>query len=199
MNELREKITDFIFMQGEAEECDAVFCAGTSYPSIPEYAAELYKGGYAPLIFVGGRYSITKGRFCGVKEKADVYTGDYLTESEFYRDVLAKNGVPESAILWEDRSTYTKENAVYARELADEKGVTVGRAILLCHSFHARRAYMYYKLQFPDTEIIPIGLPFHGVTRENWYQSEIGLTRVMGEMRRIGEQFSLSELDDLFK
>ncbi len=199
MNELREKITDFIFMQGEPRECDAIFCAGTSYASVPEHAAQLYAEGIAPVIFVGGRYSITCGRFEGVKDKAERYTGHYTTEAEFYTDVLLKNGVPAEAILAEHRSTFTKENAVYARELAEEKGIACRRALLLCHCFHARRAYMYYKLQFPETEFIPLGVPFHGVTRDNWWESEEGIRRVMGELKRIGEQFTVDEIKDLMK
>lgn len=197
MEELREKITDLIFMSGRPQESDAIFCAGTSYPSIPERAAELYKAGYAPVVFVGGRYSIKKGYFSGVKEKAEVYSGDYATEAEFYTDVLVKNGVPESAVLSEHSSTYTKENAVYARELANKNGIVCRRALLLCHSFHTRRAYMYYKLQFPETELIPVGVPFLGMTRENWFESEDGIERVMGEVRRIGEQFTVDELKGL--
>lgn len=197
MKELREKITDLIFMTGQAQSSDAIFCAGTTYPSIPERAAQLYREGYAPVVFVGGKYSITRGYFSGVKEKAEIYSGDYATEAEFYTDVLVKNGVPEGAILSEHRSTYTKENAVYARELADEKGIVCRRVLLLCHCFHARRAYMYYKLQFPETEIIPIGVPFRGMTRDSWHQSEEGIDRVMGELKRLGEQFTVDELKKL--
>jgi len=186
-------------MSAEACDSDAIFCTGTSYASVPEYAAQLYARGLAPVVFVGGRYSINIGRFEGVKDKPETYCGDYSTEAEFYSDVLLKNGVPEDAILAEHRSTYTKENAVFARKLASERGMVINKAILVCHSFHARRAYMYYKSQFPHTEILPIGVPFLGLTRDNWYMNESGVKRVMGELRRIGEQFSLEELKELLK
>lgn len=199
MNELREKITDFIFMRGEVRPCDVIFCAGTSYASIPEYAARLYLDGIAPMVFVGGKYSIKTGHFTAVKDKGDVYVGNYTTEAEFYRDVLLKNGVPKEAIFSEEMSTYTKENAVYARELATQNGFEFGRALLLCHSFHTRRAYMYYRLAFPQTEIIPIGIPFLGLTRDNWQDSPEGVERVMGEIKRIGEQFTNCELEELLK
>lgn len=199
MNELREKISDFIFMNAEPSKSDAILCTGTSYAAIPEFAAKLYGDGIAPFIFVGGRYSITVGSFTGVKDKADIYKSNYSTEAEFYTDVLLKNGVPRDAILAEHRSTYTKENAVCARELANERGIVIRRALLVCHSFHARRAYMYYKSQFHDTELIPIGVPATGVTKENWYESDHGIECVMGEVQRIGEQFSLDELKELLR
>lgn len=194
MKNLRDDITEFIFLQQEPGECDAIFCAGTSYPHIPERAAELFARGLAPFVFVGGAYSITKGHFTGVRAKADVYTGSYGTEAEFYTDVLVKNGVPLSAILAEHRSTYTKQNAVFARELADGRGLGIKRAMLVCQEFHARRCSMYYQLAFPDTELIPVPVSCDGITRENWAQSDYGISRVMGEVRRIGEQFTPEEL-----
>ena len=199
MDNLRKQITDFIFLNGNVAESDAIFCTGTSFASIPEYAASLYHKGVAPLIFVGGKYSITKGCFAGVADRADLYNQSFSTEAEFYAHVLTRNGVPENAILAEHESTYTKENAVFARRLAEENGIAIKRALLLCHSFHARRAYMYYTLSFPESEIIPVGVPFPGVTPADWHKSEMGISRVMGELSRIGEQFSLNELERLLK
>ena len=51
---------------------------------------------------------------------------------------------------------------------------------------------MYYQFTFPETEFIMVPVKdTHGgrITKENWYQSEIGVEKVMGELSRIGTQF----------
>ena len=51
---------------------------------------------------------------------------------------------------------------------------------------------MYYQFTFPETEFImvPVKDTHDGlITKENWYMSEIGVEKVMGELSRIGTQF----------
>ena len=62
-----------------------------------------------------GRYSVKIGKFAGVLDKPEIYSGDYATECEFYTDVLLKNGVPASAVICEDRSMHTRDNAFFSR------------------------------------------------------------------------------------
>ena len=93
------------------------------------------------------------GNFAGVLDREEYYNGDYETEWDFLKDVLIKNGVPEKAILREDQATFTYENAIYSRQVTDREHLDIKKAILCCKSCHARRALMYYKLLYPDTEI----------------------------------------------
>lgn len=72
-----------------------------------------------------GRYSTVLGHFAGVQDLAEQYGGNYETEWEFLRTVLQKNGVPEKAILREDKATYTYENALRSREVTDAAGIEV--------------------------------------------------------------------------
>ena len=48
---------------------------------------------------------------------------------------------------------------------------------------------MYYQICFPDTELL-IALRRGKVTRENWYRTDFGRQRVMGELARLGTQFT---------
>ena len=57
-------------------------------------------------------------------ERAD-YPDEYETEWHFLRAVLRKAGVPEEAILREDRSTFTWENALFSRRVTDAAGIRV--------------------------------------------------------------------------
>ncbi|MDR0861454.1 MAG: YdcF family protein [Oscillospiraceae bacterium] len=183
-------ITDFIFARDELVRSDIIFMPGDSNPAVPEAAADLYARGLAPLVMPCGRFSVKHGRFLGVRERADIYDGDYFTECDFYSDVLRKRGVPDAAILREDGSGMTKENGTFARRVADGLGLTVSRAIVCCKSFHARRSQMVYALAFPDAEILVHPVDVYGVTRDNWHTTAYGVERVMGELARCGNQFT---------
>ena len=183
-------ITDFIFVESVLKRCDVIFLPGSLDPAIPEKGAELYRAGYAPMLIPAGGVSFNRaGVFGGVRSKADIYDGNYQTECEFYTDVLIKNGVPIDAIVGEDESGYTKQNALLTRAVADNRGIMVQSAIIVCKSFHARRCLMSYGLAFPDTELMIAPIDFYGITRENWHTFEYGIERVLGELSRCGSQF----------
>jgi len=128
-----DDITDFIFLEDKMQKSDIIFIPGGSHPELGEYAAELWKQGFAPLIMPSGGVSIKTGKFNGAKSKKELYNKDYKTDCDFLEDVLIINGVSENSIICEDRSGYTKEN---------------------------------------------------------WYKTEVGINRVLGELQRCGNQFN---------
>ena len=184
-----QDITDFIFVSDKPQKSGAVFLPGGSFPDIPEKAAELYHEGYAPLLLPSGGVSVKTGKFHGVKSKREIYNKDYRTECEFYTDVLLKNGVPLAAILEENSSGTTMENAFFSRKAADKCGLNIKSAMIVCKSFHARRCLMLYQLAFPDTKLLVCPVDCYGITKENWFTFEYGIDRVFGELARCGNQF----------
>lgn len=182
---------DYIFQEDKIEKADIIFVPGNGYPQMAEQAAKLYHEGYAPYILPSGRYSILVGYFIGVQAKQDVYNGDYETEWEFLKDVLMKNGVPESAILKEDQSTFTYENAILSKKVTDGLGMDIKKAIMCCKNYHARRACMYYELLYPETKFMVVPACVDGINRENWRETEEGVDAVTGEITRIIKQFTL--------
>ncbi len=194
MNRNIKAITDFIFAEDEPQPSDVIMVVGGSHPEAAESAAELWQQGYAPIIMIGGGVSIKTGKFPGSHSKQDIYNGDYADECEFYTDVLVKNSVPEEVILGENKSSFTKENAIYARKLADENGLNVRKAILICKTFHARRCLLFYQFAFPNTEFYVKTFEGFGISKDNWYLSEYGVKRVLGELKRCGEQIDFTEL-----
>ena len=114
-----------------------------------------------------------------------------LTEWEFLRDVLMKNGVPREAILREDQATFTYENAIYSRQVTDREHLNIQKAILCCKACHARRALMYYKMLYPDTDFFVCSCCVDSVDKSNWSETNEGIDEVMGEMTRIIKQFSV--------
>ena len=185
-------ISDFIFIEDELQKADVILIPGGAYPELPELAAKLWEEGYAEYVVPSGAYAITEGKFAGVKSKKDLYTGDYETECDFYCDVLKQKGVLEKAIIREDKSQFTAQNAWFSKDILQEKGMMPKKAIICCKAFHARRCLMYYQFTFPDTEFIVVpAKDTHGglINKDNWYLSESGVAKVLGELNRIGSQF----------
>ena len=77
----------------------------------------------------------------------------------------------EKDILREDNAEYTYQNAFKSREVTDKLGIKINKAIICCKSFHARQCYTYYEWAYPNTEI--------------------GIDRVLGELKRSGSQFKI--------
>ena len=182
-------IGNFIFVSDEPEKADVIFLPGGSHPAQPEYASELYHRGYAKWLIPSGGVSVKRDKWPGVRSKADIYNGDYRSDCEFFTDVLLKNGVPASAIIEEDQSGHTRDNAFLSRKIVDECDVAVKTAMIVCKAFHARRCLMLYQMAFPDVNIKVCPVHCYNITKDNWYQTEAGIDRVLGELARCGNQF----------
>lgn len=189
-----QDIGDFIFVEDAPVKSDAIFVVGGSQPEAAELAADLWKQGYAPRICIGGGVSVKTGKFPGPKSKQDIYCKDYATEYEFYQDVLTINDVPEDAIFGEDRSGFTRQNALFAREAVEQSKIPVNTALLVCKAFHARRCLMFYQSAFPAVEFRVVPFAGFDVTRDNWFLSEYGIKRVLGELKRCGDQITPEDI-----
>ena len=184
-----DDITNFIFVSDEVGKADAIFLPGGSHPEQPEYAAKLYHQGYAKWLIPSGGISVKRDKWPGVRSKADIYNGNYQSDCEFFTDVFLKNGVPASAIIGEDKSGHTRDNAFLSRKAVDKRGVEIKTALIVCKAFHARRCLMLYQMAFPDVDIKVCPVHCYNITKDNWYQSEAGIDRVLGELARCGNQF----------
>lgn len=194
MNRMMKDIGDFIFLKDPPDKADAILVVGGSRPELAEIAADLWKNKMAPLVFIGGGVSIKTGKFPGPESKQDIYSKEYKTEYDFYRDVLLTNGVQEQAIIGEKRSSFTRENAFFARQVFDEKQIAPAKILLVCQNFHARRCLMFFQSAFPDTEFLIIPFEGTGFTKADWFQSKYGVQRVLGELSRCGNQFGFSDI-----
>jgi uncharacterized SAM-binding protein YcdF (DUF218 family) len=86
------------------------------------HALMLYEQGYVDtLIFTGGQGQANEP-----------------TEAEVGRRYALARGIPPSAILTEGASTNTRENLMYAREVAEENGID--SFLIVSTPYHMRRA-----------------------------------------------------------
>lgn len=189
MNRIISDISNYIFISDKPEKSDVIFLPGGSHPEQPEYAAQLYHKGFAKFLIPSGGVSVKRDKWPGVRSKADIYNGDYKSDCEFFTDVFAKNGVPATAIIGEDKSGHTRDNAFLSRKVVNEKEIEIKTALIVCKAFHARRCLMLYQMAFPNTEIKVCPVHCYNITKDNWYKSEQGINRVLGELARCGNQF----------
>ena len=114
-----------------SEEGDRVF-----------YGAQLYREGKAPIVIASGGRIEWKGS--GPPESGDIAV------------ILETLGVPKEAIIEEPRSLNTYENALYVRQILQEKGIK--RVLLVTSAMHMPRSLLIFKRQ--GIEAIPAPTDF---------------------------------------
>lgn len=175
-------VTEFIFVEHEPAQSDVIFVPGANpgHDAHVRRAAELYHAGYAPYILPSGKHAYGSQAVSGD-------TG-FATEWAWMHHCLLSLGVPDSAILREEEATFTWQNAQFSRQVTDHLGLTVQQGLLCCRSFHARRALLYYQAAYPNTVWRVCPGEEVGLTRDDWYLTREGRAKVLGEVRRLGDQ-----------
>jgi uncharacterized SAM-binding protein YcdF (DUF218 family) len=168
-------ITDFIFVETEISSADVILVPGSNHHQLMEKAAALYNQRLAPYILPSGGYKPHVG----------------TTEWEFLRNIGIEYGVPEEAILKEDKAQHTMENASFSLDLLIQKGISFNKVIVVCKAGHSRRALLSYQHVFPkEVEfLVSTVVDRHGITKDNWFLSEMGISRIMLEVQKIGKYF----------
>jgi uncharacterized SAM-binding protein YcdF (DUF218 family) len=91
-----------------------------------EWAYSLYREGYANKLILSG------ARGSGL-----------ISEAEAMKRYLMKLGVPEEAMLLEEKSTSTRENLLYSKAIMEQHGMKT--AIVATHRFHQKRVQVLSK------------------------------------------------------
>ncbi|MET0299945.1 MAG: YdcF family protein, partial [Flavitalea sp.] len=137
-------------------------------------AAELYLAGFAPLlVFSGGLGNFTK----------EVWT---RSEADLFADIAIKAGVPETAILRENKSTNTGENIIFTQKLLASKNLDPRSFIVVQKPYMERRSFATFKKHWPHKELM---VTSPQISFENYSTEEIPLERVInimaGDLQRI--------------
>lgn len=93
------------------------------------HAADLWRAGIAPYIICTGGQAESFPR----------------SEAAACRDVLRASHVPDNAILLEEQSRSTEENAIYSRRIMD--GMDITDVVLVSDSYHMLRASWLFHQQ----------------------------------------------------
>jgi uncharacterized SAM-binding protein YcdF (DUF218 family) len=118
-------------------------------------AAALYRAGYAPRVLLSGGQALMG-----------------LPIPDLQRLQALKNGIPDSALLYERTSTSTGEQARFLRPVLER--ARVGRAIVVTSSFHTRRARYLFRKAFAGSPVQIRVYPVHNdiYSPDGWWTRE---------------------------
>ena len=129
---------DYLGMHQTPEEADCIVGFGNFNTNIARRAAQLYLQGYAPrILFTGGLGRNTKRLM-------------QEPEAVIFARTAMECGVPEEAILLEDRSTNTAENILFTRAMLEEQGIPYGRILGVHQPFMERRICAAMGVYWPE-------------------------------------------------
>ena len=129
---------DYLGMHQTPEEADCIVGFGNFNTNIARRAAQLYLQGYAPrILFTGGLGRNTKRLM-------------QEPEAVIFARTAMECGVPEEAILLEDRSTNTAENILFTRAMLEEQGIPHGRILGVHQPFMERRICAAMGVYWPE-------------------------------------------------
>lgn len=179
-----KKITDYIFLKSDPQKANLALVFGTRHQEAINKVFELYHDGLVPKILVSGGINRVTGE----------------NEAKEMSNKLIQLGVKEGDIILENKSTNSLENVLFSKQVIGENiGFNkVKKIIAVVKHYHSRRALMTLKKHFPKTvELIPITYEIYGFTTDNWFNSEVGKEKVLGEWNKIPIYFKKGDIEEL--
>lgn len=173
---LSQLIWDYHQLGHPLRKAEAIMALGSHDTRVAVRAAELWLAGYAPLlVFSGGYGRLTEGNW--TEAEAD----------KFARIALGM-GVPESALLIENRSTNTGENIAFSYQELQERKIALQQLILVQKPYMERRTYATFKQQWPGPEV-EIMVTSPQISFEDYPNEEVSREEVihimLGDLQRI--------------
>ena len=128
-------------MNHQIEPADAILVLCSHDKKVAERGAELFLGGWAPLlIFSGGLGSITR----------DIWTEP---EADQFAKIAIAMGVSKERVLIENRSTNTGENILFTKQLLIARNIDPQKFILVQKPYMERRSFATFKKVWPEKDV----------------------------------------------
>jgi uncharacterized SAM-binding protein YcdF (DUF218 family) len=139
---LAKRLWDYHHMNHDLIKAECILALGSHDLRVAERAADLYLQEWAPLlVFSGGLGNFTQ----------NLWTE---SEADKFAAIAIRLGVPESAILVENRSSNTGENILFTEKLLEEKGIFPQNYIVVQKPYMERRSYATFKKHWPDKQLV---------------------------------------------
>jgi uncharacterized SAM-binding protein YcdF (DUF218 family) len=106
-------------------------------------------------------------------------------EADNMARVISRLGVPRSALLLEDQSHSTRENAVYTARLARAHGIH--RVVLVTSAIHMPRASLLFRQA--GLEVVPLAVP-ERPARDGWQQRWLPSRRALSRSGRAFKEYA---------
>ncbi len=171
---LAQILWDYHHINNTLEKADCILVLGSHDTRVAERGAELFLGGWAPLlIFSGGLGRLTQGTW--TEPEADKFAA-----------IAIEKGVPPNAIFIENKSTNTGENIVFTQSLLKEKNIAPQSFIVVQKPYMERRSFATFKRHWPDKKLI---VTSPQISFEQYPTGDIPLEKVIntmvGDLQRI--------------
>lgn len=169
-------ITAYVDIQAPPPGPTAHVIFGTNQEVPATIVAERFHAGLAPIVILTGGINRHNG----------------IVEAHMFKRLLAENGVPESAIRYEDQSANTWQNVEYSLEYI-RAAVASGLPVTAVSKWYHRRTIHCLRTFAPElTEIYGITWePIYSdtpVTRDNWPSHPDGRRRVLREWQEVSRR-----------
>ena len=140
-------VWDYHHVNHSLEPAECILVLGSHDTRVAGRAAELFHGGWAPLVvFSGNLGALTRGLW-------------NRPEAEIFADVAAAAGVPRERMLIENRATHTGENVDFSRELLARHGLHPRVAIAVQKPYMERRTLATFQTRWPQLRVIVTSPP----------------------------------------
>jgi uncharacterized SAM-binding protein YcdF (DUF218 family) len=121
---------------------DCIIVLGSHDTRVAERGAEVFLGGWAPLLVFSGHLGTLTSTLWS------------RSEAEVFADIAVGLGVPRDRIFIEARSTNTGENVDFSRQLLAERGIRPGKAIAVQKPYMERRTLATFRQRWPEIEVV---------------------------------------------
>jgi uncharacterized SAM-binding protein YcdF (DUF218 family) len=171
---LAEILWDYLHMGQTPKKSDCVLVLGSHDLRVAKRGAELYLEGFAPMIIFSGGF----GNYTKLVWKRP--------EAEKFAAVARRMGVPERAILIENKSSNTGENIEFVQKLLLERGLDPKSILLVQRPYAERRVYATVTKHWPRKTLTLTSppIPFRKYpTKDMPMETVIGI--LVGEIRKL--------------
>ena len=142
MRALAETIWRYHRLDQPLSKADAILVLCSHDRAVAGCAADLFLGGWAPLlIFSGGLGRITRRLWQD-------------PEADQFARIAIDRGVPRERILIENRSTNTGENILFTKRLLADRGIDPDAFIVVQKPYMERRSYATFRRLWPEKQVL---------------------------------------------
>ena len=147
----------FLIVNEAPQKADVIIILGGDAANRVLYGAELYKLGYADKVLLSGHAMI----------------GQALT-----------SGIPLNAILMEDQSQTTFENAQYSVKIVQNQGYK--SAVVVSSPYHTRRISIIFAHFFKGIHLTICPVPYNPAMVQSWWKDNNSRHFVISEYLKLG-------------
>jgi uncharacterized SAM-binding protein YcdF (DUF218 family) len=153
---------NFLIVNEAPQKSDVIIVlAGPSFAMTGErvaYAAELYQSAYADKVLLSG-------------------DKPYMTQQAI------SNGIPANALLLEDQSETTFENAEYSLKIVRAQGYR--SAIVVTSPYHTLRSSIIFAHFFKGVHLTICPVPYRPTMTQSWWKNNSSAEFVMSEYLKL--------------